>query len=242
MGRTLFQAHRGAAGLAPENTPAGYELCLQWQPDFIELDVQRSRDGHLVVIHDPTLKRTTNGTGHVKDHTLAELKALDAGSWFDSRYAGQQIPTMQEVIQQVRGRVKLAVEIKYGSLMYPGMELELLDLIKQEGMLEDVLFSSFNWESMRLIKQAEPRATTQVIAYGHCHDFVPLAVRYGASYIAMQHHYVTRAAIEAAEKAGLHVNAWTVDDAAEMSEYANMGVHVITTNRPDRFRAVLDEA
>lgn len=240
MDRTLFQAHRGASWLAPENTPAAFELCLQWQPDFIELDVQRSRDGHLVVIHDPTLKRTTNGDGHVSDYTLAELQALDAGSWFDARYAGQRIPTMLEVIRQVRGRVKLAVEIKFGSVMYPGIERELLELVVQEKMLADVVFSSFNWDSVRQIKQLEPRAITQIIAYGHSSEFVPLAKSFGCSYIAMQAHYVSPAIVEAAAQAGLQLNIWPVDDEAEMDRWAALGVPVVTTNRADRYRTWLD--
>jgi glycerophosphoryl diester phosphodiesterase len=240
VGRTLFQAHRGASGLAPENTPAAYELCLQWKPDYIELDVQLSRDGHLVVIHDPTLKRTTNGTGNVKDYTLAELKALDAGSWFDAKYTGERIPTLLEVIQQVRGRVKLAIEIKYGSIMYPGIEEKLVDLIVQEGMLEDVVFSSFNWDSIRQVKQLEPRAKTQIIAYGHSSEFVPLAASFGCSFIAVEWHYVTPQMLAAAAKAGLQLNAWVIDDPAEIARWIGLGVPVITTNRPDRFRAVLD--
>jgi glycerophosphoryl diester phosphodiesterase len=239
MGRTQFLAHRGASGLAPENTLASFDMCLQWDPDYIELDVQRSRDGHLVVFHDPTLKRTSNGTGYLKDYTLAELKALDAGSWFDARFAGERIPTLDEVLKRYKGRVKLAIEIKYGSLMYPGIEKEMLDAVLAADLLDDVVFSSFNWESMIQIKRMEPRAKTQIICLGHSKEFVSTAARYGCSVVAIEHHYISPDIVADAKAQGIELIAWVVDDPAEQKRWIDIGVSQVTTNRPDRFAAVL---
>lgn len=239
MGRTKFLAHRGVSGLAPENTLVSFDMCLQYNPDYIELDVQRTKDGHLVVFHDPTLKRTSNGTGYLKDYTLAELKALDAGGWFDARFAGERIPTLDEVLTRYKGKVKLAIEIKYGSLMYPGIEKELLDAVVAAGWLEDVVFSSFNWESMIELKQLEPRAKTQIIANAYSKELVDMAVRFGCSVLAVERHYVTPAMVKEAPAKGLELIAWVVDDPAEMKYWIDLGVSQVTTNRPDRFAAVL---
>jgi len=239
VGRTQFLAHRGVSGLAPENTLASFDMCLQYNPDYIELDVQRSKDGHLVVFHDPTLKRTSNGTGYLKDYTLAELKALDAGGWFDARFAGERIPTLDEVLTRYKGKVKLAVEIKYGSIMYPGIEKHLLDAVVAAGWLDDVIFSSFNWESMIQIKQLEPRAKTQIIALGHSKEYVNLAVRFGCSVLAIEHHYLTPDIMADAAAQGIELIAWVVDDPTEQKRWIDLGVNQVTTNRPDRFAAVL---
>src|SRR5690606_11528357 len=115
-------AHRGASAYAPENTMAAFEMALEMGADGIELDVQMSRDGHLVVIHDPTLERTTDGSGLVAQYTLAELRRVDAGAWFDERFRGQRIPTLAEVFELVRGKALLNVELKVMPVRYPGIE------------------------------------------------------------------------------------------------------------------------
>src|SRR5699024_1122413 len=111
---------RGASGYAPENTIAAFDKAVEMKADYFELDVQRSKDGQLVLIHDTTVDRTTNGTGAVKDLTLKELKSLDAGSWFDEKYAGEKIPTLGETLDRHRGKIKILIELKSPSL-YPGI-------------------------------------------------------------------------------------------------------------------------
>src|SRR5918912_617430 len=122
-GRVWVVGHRGAMGHCPENTLASFERGLDLGADWVELDVHLSRDGALVVIHDETLERTTNGAGLVKDHDLAELRRLDAGAWFGPEFAGQRLPTLDEALAwAVRRGLVLDVELKNGPVFYPGLE------------------------------------------------------------------------------------------------------------------------
>ena len=117
----LRVGHRGAKGHAPENTFASFNLALEMGVNAVETDVHLSKDGEVVLIHDHTVDRTTDGRGFVKDMTLRELKQLDAGSWYDTRFAGQRIPTLTELLEWARGRVGVAIEIKNGPIYYPGI-------------------------------------------------------------------------------------------------------------------------
>src|SRR5918911_3997990 len=131
-GRVWVVGHRGAMGHCPENTPASFERGLELGADWIELDVHLSRDGALVVIHDETVDRTTNGHGAVRDHTLAELEALDAGSWFGADYAGQRIPTLDEVLTWARRRDTIVdIEIKNAPVYYPGIEAAVVEALRR---------------------------------------------------------------------------------------------------------------
>src|SRR3712207_1869075 len=114
--------HRGAAGYAPENTMVSFERALALRADAIELDVHPTKDGSLVVIHDPTLDRTTSGHGPVVEHTLAEIRALDAGSWFHPSFKDERVPTLDEVLDWARRRTPVVIEIKQGPVFYPGVE------------------------------------------------------------------------------------------------------------------------
>src|SRR5690606_9559351 len=140
-------AHRGFSGAAPENTLAAFRKGIEIGSDMIELDVHLSRDGELVVIHDETLERTTNGKGRVADNTLMELKDLDAGSSFAPQFSGEKIPTLIEVIELAKGRVLVNIEIKNPTHQrYSITELaeKTLREVKKAGMIDKFIFSSFN--------------------------------------------------------------------------------------------------
>ena len=143
-GRVWVVGHRGAMGHCPENTLASFERGLQLGADWIELDVHLSRDNALIVIHDETLDRTTNGKGAVRDHSLAELKALDAGSWFGPQYAGERIPTLDEVLRWARQRNAIVdIEIKNAPVYYAGIEAAVVEALDRYGMTEQVIVISF---------------------------------------------------------------------------------------------------
>jgi len=126
-------AHRGASGYAPENTIAAYDLAVDMKADYIEIDVQRSKDGELVSIHDNTVNRTTDGTGKVRDLTFEQLRALDAGSWKGERFAGEQIPTFDEILDRYHGKVGILIELKSPEL-YPGIEEQVTEAIKERNL------------------------------------------------------------------------------------------------------------
>ncbi|MBZ5201429.1 glycerophosphodiester phosphodiesterase [Planomicrobium chinense] len=160
-------AHRGASGHAPENTMGAFQKGFEMKADYIEIDVQMTKDGELVVIHDTTVDRTTNGTGKVSSLTFEEIRQLDAGSWFSEAYAGEKVPTFEEVIDAFRGKVGILIELKSPEL-YPGMEKKIADALKERNMHRSnngkVILQSFNHESMKKSKELLPNLPHGVLA------------------------------------------------------------------------------
>ena len=156
-------AHRGGAGLAPENTLAAFRAGLEQAADALELDVHLSRDGELVVIHDAALARTTNEAGEVGEMTLAELRKLDASARLFGRPAGRQIiPTLQEVVDLAKGRAALQIEIKVraNGARYPGIEAKVVDTLRHNGMLDSAVVLSFDFPTLEAVKALEKRLPT----------------------------------------------------------------------------------
>lgn len=163
----LLVAHRGASGLAPENTMAAFELAVQGGADIIELDVRLSADGHVVVIHDDRLQRTTNGRGAVVSTALAELQTLDAGTWFDPRFANETIPTLAQVLTWARGPdppMTLMIELKGDSqTLACGLVEKSVQLIAEREMREDVMLISFYHPCLTQAKAVAPDIATGTI-------------------------------------------------------------------------------
>ncbi|KZE38981.1 glycerophosphodiester phosphodiesterase [Bhargavaea cecembensis] len=160
-------AHRGASGHAPENTMAAYQKAFEMKADYIEIDVQMSKDGELVIIHDNTVDRTTNGTGTVGEMTFEELRQLDAGSWFGEEYTGEKILTFGEVLDAFRGKIGILIELKSPEL-YPGVEEKVAEELVKRNLHkpnnEKVVIQSFNHESMQKSKELLPSLPHGVIA------------------------------------------------------------------------------
>ncbi|TFG73800.1 MAG: hypothetical protein E4H27_00025 [Anaerolineales bacterium] len=150
--------HRGACAVAPENTLASFKRAYQDGADVVEMDVRLTSDGQVVVIHDAMLERTTNGTGPVSQMTLAELKRLDAGAWFDAGYAGEPIPLLDEVLDWAKGKIGLMIELKYdpyGSFS-PDLVPPVLDLLKKRDTVDQVVFISFQPKGLQQVKGLLP--------------------------------------------------------------------------------------
>jgi glycerophosphoryl diester phosphodiesterase len=156
----LFIAHRGISARYPENTLAAFKGAIDAGAHMIELDVCLSRDRHLVVIHDETVDRTTNGCGAVKMLTLAQLRRLDAGSWFDPRFNAERLPTLAQVLDVVKGHLMVNIEIKPEAFEAEGpadaVERQVLNLVREKNMLDDVLVSSFEWLVLENLRKREP--------------------------------------------------------------------------------------
>jgi glycerophosphoryl diester phosphodiesterase len=229
----LIIGHRGAMGYAPENTIASFEKGLALGADLIELDVHLSADGYLVVIHDSTVDRTTDGNGYVKDMMLAQLKKLDAGSWYRPEFAREKIPTLPEVLEWAKGRVGLVIEIKNGPISYPGIEEKVIEALKAYGMEEGVIVISFDHRCVRRVKQIRPRIATGILYVGRLID--PVAAARAAMAIAIhpKADYLTKEVVEVAHRAGLAVSTWTVNNLSRLEELIEMGVDSIGTNYPD---------
>jgi len=233
--------HRGAMGHCPENTLASFERGLELGADWIELDVHLSRDDALVVIHDETVDRTTNGHGAVRDHTLAELKALDAGGWFGPEYAGQRIPALDEVLAWARQRnTILDIEIKNAPVYYAGIEAAVVEAVRRFEMTEQVIVISFDHAAVKQVKALEPRVATGVLYAGRPVDAgLSLARQAQADAILPHWVYVTAADVAAAHAAGLSVAPWASSDPEVLRHLVAARVDAIGTNHPDILRDFL---
>jgi len=158
--KPVLNAHRGDKTRYPENTLAAFRAALAAGAEMIELDIALSKDRQIVVIHDDTVERTTNGTGAVAELTLSELKELDAGSWFDPHFAGERIPTLREVLELVNGRAVINIEIKKSAFEEPApadaVESQLLALIKEMQLGDRVLISSFEFRFLERVRSMNP--------------------------------------------------------------------------------------
>jgi glycerophosphoryl diester phosphodiesterase len=235
--------HRGASGHAPETTIASYRMALQMGADFVETDVHRSRDGVLVAIHDADVNRTTDGKGFVADLTLAELKAMDAGSWFNGifpekarpEYAELRIPTLQEVLDVVgESSAGLYIEIKDPERYQPDLESSLLSLIHSSQMENRARILSFNARSLRKIKELDNSMPTVFLVAKPDRNPIRAALEIRAGELGILYSQATAALVEEAHGHGLLLSVWTVDQPEDMERMIALGVDNITTNYPDR--------
>jgi glycerophosphoryl diester phosphodiesterase len=233
-GRPRVFGHRGAMGYAPENTFASFERAVQIGVDAIELDVHLAADGEVVVIHDPVLDRTTDGQGMVGEKTLDELKALDVGVHFGLEYAGQQIPTLGEVLAWARGRCVLDVEIKGGPWPYDGLEARVVDLIRQHQMVDQTIVISFEHPTVARVKALAPEIATGTLWSCRPMDPVAVAQAAGANAILPFWSYCDAETVERAHAAGLSVHPWATSEPPVIAHLIELGVDSICSNHPDR--------
>jgi len=233
-------AHRGASGHAPENTLVAFQRAVELGAGFIETDLHLTRDARFVAIHDPTLERTTNGHGPVKDRTLAELRQLDAGMWFDRQFMGAQIPTLEEVLKFSRQNdVIFYLEIKYDGAW--GMHHSLVAALQNAENAARTIAISFDPETLRALRQIDPGVMMGLLADRGGPDLVQTALDAGARQLCLRWDLVNREIVDRAHRSDLHVVTWTVNDAGEMRNVIEAGVDGIMTDLPDRLRAVVED-
>ena len=225
----ILEAHRGHSAAAPENTLAAFRSALALQAEAIELDVHLSKDGHLVVMHDDTLDRTTNGRGALAGLNLAELRQLDAGAWFGPSFAGEKIPLLAEVLELLTPtRTRLNIEIKYSPRIQQAAR-QVVDLLRQYGRQDFYVVSSFDLPALLVVQALAPEITLALIGEGA--QILPLARQHGLPWIHAYHRTLTDETIAEAHAAGLQVNTWTLDDPQQLAAWAQRGVDKICTNR-----------
>ena len=233
--RFLRIAHRGASGHCPENTRAAFLRAIEFGADMVEVDCQMTRDGAVVVIHDETLERTTCGRGRVIDRTLKEIQALDAGSWFSPRFAGEEVPTLEDVTALLRSKVGLNLEIKGDD--QPGrLEIQCVGTLVSMRFFEQTVFSSFSARRMRKLRElsAEARIAILLDAGQPWADGFALAAELAAEAVHPERSLVKRDLVDAAHERGLDVRVWPVNDLGKMEAFLDMGVDGIFTDYPDR--------
>ena len=225
-------AHRGASAHAPENTMAAFQLAMDIHADGIELDVMLSKDGHVVVVHDNTVDRTTNGSGRVKDMTLEELKSLDAGG-------GEKIPTLEEVFDRFGGQCLINIELKNYSSIFDSLPLDVAKLVKLHDLSDSVLLSSFNAFNLPRVRRRLAGVKLGLITdSGKARNWIWRFFHYDSL-----HPYfsdVDEVLVSALHAKGKQINVWTVDDPDEIRRLASLDVDGIITNDPVLARETLE--
>jgi glycerophosphoryl diester phosphodiesterase len=228
MNRLTVFGHRGAAGLAPENTLASFDAAVAVGVPWVELDVQRCADA-LLVFHDDRLERTTNGQGRLQDHSLASLRALDAGN-------GQRIPLLEEVLDHLRGRVRINVELKsFNGTAALTADLLLAQIGKGTWQSDDFLVSSFHLPELARFHTLAPRIPIATLHVGPPLGLCAEARALEACAVHLAQDFVDARMIADARRSGLRVNAYTVNHADEAARLQAMGVDGIFTDHPERF-------
>lgn len=238
-------SHRGASAYAPEHTIAAYDMGEKMHGDYIELDLQMTKDGHLIAMHDVTLDRTTDGTGSVKDYTLNEIKQLDAGSWFNEKYPyaskaeyeGLKVPTLEEVFKKFGKNNSYYIETKSPDV-YPGMEKELLRLVEKYKINKDkLLVQSFSPQSLKVMNELDPTIKlVQLISYKANAEITNeeiMEIKQYAMGIGPNHTYLNEEYVQKVVNSGLELHPYTVNDKERMKQLINWGVTGMFTNHPD---------
>jgi glycerophosphoryl diester phosphodiesterase len=227
-------AHRGSSGTHPENTLTAFLAAADEGAQMCELDVQATRDGAVVVMHDETVDRTTAGHGAVAQLTLAEIQRLDAGAKFDAKFSGERIPTLDEVMTAVRSKLGLNIEIKEGAV-----ERQVCELMRAHDALTTSMVSSFEWQALEAVRAIDPAIRVALLAEKNPAALLEAAVAMCAYAVNPRYDMVDAAFCREAHARGLQVLVWTVDVPAAMRTLIDAGVDGIMTNYPARLRDVL---
>jgi glycerophosphoryl diester phosphodiesterase len=234
--RTLNIGHRGSSGSFPENTICAFLAAAGEGADMCELDVQATCDGAVVVIHDETIDRTTDGTGAVANLTLDQIRKLDAGAKFGARFRGERIPTLDEVFVAARGKLGLNIEIKEGAV-----EREVCRLIRAHDALSNSMVSSFEWKALEEVRSIDPAIRIALLAEKHRDRLIAAASEMSAFAVNPRYDLADASFCDKAHARGLKVFVWTVDAPEAMRILIDAGVDGIMTNYPARLRKVLSE-
>ncbi|HXF68821.1 MAG TPA: glycerophosphodiester phosphodiesterase family protein [Thermoflexus sp.] len=242
--RPLNLAHRGANRVAPENTLTAFRLALELGADGFELDVHLSRDGVPVVLHDADLHRTTDGSGRVWEKTVAALKALDAGAWFDPRFAGERIPTLDEVFEAFGDRVRYNIELKAFRDGGRALVRAVVERVRRYGLSERVLLSSFNPLALRWAWRLAPEIPRGLLVGPD----LPLPLRrawlaFLAPHQARHLHFsmIDERTVRWCRQRGYAMVAWTVNEAEEARRLIRLGIEAIITDEPEGLVRILKQ-
>ena len=216
----LRVGHRGAKAYAPENTLTSFKKAMEIGVDAVELDVRKTKDGQLVVIHDADVKRTTDGKGLVSELTLAQIKSFSAEG-------GEKIPTLQEALDFLDKKVKVLVELKE-----TGVEKQVLSTVNERGLEKNVVIVSFLEEALKKIRELDKGIETGLIYAKHSNP-VKAALTLKANYLLALYRFTHTATVQKAHENGLKIIVWTINTPEEAQEYAKKGVDGIASDKPD---------
>lgn len=238
--RPLNFAHRGFTLAAPENSMAAFKAAVELGVDGIEFDVRTCKSGEVVVFHDPTLARMTDGRGFVKNKTLSELRALRIKS--TNPALDERIPTLDELIEAVNGRLLLNVEIKTKGLPRDHIENKVVEILRHYGLEYQTIISSFNPIVLRRIRKIDDQIITGYLLdknFTFRNSEIPLSRLAGAKAIHFEKSLVTQKLLDKTRELDIYSAVWTVNDPAMMQTFFDMGIHVIISDRPDILKHVI---
>ena len=235
--RFIITAHRGASAAAPENTLIAYKKAIEMGADYAELDVRQTKDGVIMLMHDKTVHRTTGVKGFVWDFTLEELRQMEAGSWFGEEFRGEPIPTLEEVIRLVKGRMKLNIEIKI-SEHEPGIAQRVVNIVRSEDFSQNCMITSFDMETVKTFKAIAPDLKT-----GFIFDKEYRSDVFEGTWdvLSCNHELVDAGFVKLAKESGKKIYVWTVNEREEMLRLIGLRVDGIITDMPDLLKSVLAE-
>jgi glycerophosphoryl diester phosphodiesterase len=221
MPKIMSVAHRGFSSSAPENTLAAYVMAIEHSPDFVECDVRRTKDRKIIICHDAAVDRTTNGSGKIADMTLAELRELDAGSWFGPQFAGEKLPTLEEYLDLLKGKCGPQIELKE-----EGLEEDVVAMIQERGMSDETMIISFHYAvGLRVLKGiGHPAGEEEAVR------LADEAASVNADIFAVNYRDITPALVRATHAANVKMAGWTIDSPDDMRAWAEMGLDFITSN------------
>lgn len=231
-------AHRGASGIAPENTLTAFKTAIEIGVDAIELDLHGTVDDQIVVIHDPTLDRTTNLNGLIKQITLNKIKHVDAGSWFDKKFKGEPIPTLSEVLTFAADKTISVLEIKDTTITK-----RVVEIVREMDVLNQVIIISFDFSTIETVRSVEPKISTGLLIGGRNGNVCPIQLcqklsLIGSNILNVHHELITPEFAYEVRRRGITLWCWTVDDIDRIRELLSYGVQGITSNYPDIFEKV----
>ncbi|PGZ96423.1 hypothetical protein COE51_17460 [Bacillus pseudomycoides] len=237
---TLIFGHRGAAGTYPENTMVSFQAAERFGADGIELDVQFTKDRKIVVIHDETVNRTTNGKGAVRNYLYEDLRALDASYTFYDKVGACRIPLLEEVLEWLEtNNLFLNIELKNNKVPYRGLEEEVITLVRKYNMEERIILSSFNHYSMKKCHMMAPDIETAILYKEGLHSPWAYAKKMGASAIHPNYRYISDGIIELTMMNSVAVRPYTINDEEVMKKFLKMNVTAIITDYPELVKKIL---
>ena len=230
-------AHRGASGLAPENTLSSVKKAMELGSDFSEIDVQETADGKIILLHDGTLDRTSNALGNIWEINFAELEDVDFGTWYSADFAKEPVVTLEETIDTVNRKMKLNIELKMNGHQKKLTELAV-DVVTKKNFIDQCIMTSFDREAVRKVKQINPKIKTGYIFSKFSED----ENIYNGEFdlFSINKKLVTQELVEKAHQNGKKVHVWTVNKEEEMRKLIGYGVDSIITNYPNILIEILN--
>jgi len=225
--RPLVVAHRGYSGRYPENTLSAFSAALKPGVDGVEMDIQTSADGHLIVCHDTTVDRTTDSQGRIGSLTLERIRSFDAGSWFDPHFAGERVPTLPEVLDLLQGRATPFIEVKE-----PGYEGLLARLLEDRSLVSGVVVISFWADVLRRLQDLLPGLRLGFLTVNP--SDLARVLEMQIPVLSIQHDAVSEELVDRAHRQRVQVSCWTANDPRDIARLIDLGVDAITSDHPDR--------